>query len=834
MFKKKFLFILLLLVLGLAVISCASAFNTFNIADSFELEIAIQGNGTVEPFYNSSQTYEPNEEVDLEAIPNEGNEFISWKGNLTGTEEEQTIKMTEDMTVVAEFTGLATGELSETFLYGNENVRKPSEAGALQIIEHNGIKTLGDESGDPIQLRGMSTHGLQWYPDIINENAFAALANDWESNVIRLAMYVGEGGYAEQPETMKKKVIEGIRLAKDHDMYVIVDWHVHAPGDPRDPVYEGAKDFFIDIAENHNHPNIIYELCNEPSENSDGGEGIDNNEEGWQAVKEYAQPIVDELRDRGIENLIMVGNPNWSQRPDLAADDPIDDPDDNTIYSLHFYSGTHETAHDKTDRDNVMSNAIYALENDAPIFVSEWGVSEATGDGGPYLDEADEWLKFLNANNISWTNWSLTTKDEVSGALNPGELYVADTADFDPGSEQKWEPEELSASGEYVRSRIKGTSYEPIDRVNFSEVIWNFDDGTEQGFDVNPHSEVEDISVSNENNTLKITGLDESNDLEGIWDDARISADNWSETFNILFGETITKDIIVEDPTTVSIAAVPQNEIVEWGNPSAVQVKEEDFVSQGDGTYQASLDITLEDSPSFEQIANNPANSVMDNIVLFIATENADTIYIDNITLHGRIKDIDSMIEHDELGEPTFPSDFEDGTRQGWEWHDDSGEDGPLTVEEIDGSKALSWLTVYPDEKPDDDELWSTAPRPDLEIDNLIRGDNEKVVFDYYIAPERASEGMLEVNLAFQPPDYEHWVQSDNIYEIDLSDLDSATEVSDGLYHYEVSFDITNIQDNSGNEIEDDTDLNNMLFIFVDIESDFIGRMYMDNVRFEE
>ena len=36
--------------------------------------------------------------------------------------------------------------------------------------------------------------------------------------------------------------------------------------------------------------------------------------------------------------LIIVGSPNWSQRPDLAADDPIDD--DNVIYSVHFYTGT--------------------------------------------------------------------------------------------------------------------------------------------------------------------------------------------------------------------------------------------------------------------------------------------------------------------------------------------------------------------------------------------------------------------------------------------------------------------------------------------------------------
>lgn len=64
--------------------------------------------------------------------------------------------------------------------------RKPSEAGALQVLSKGSGKTLCDQNGDPIQLRGMSTHGLQWFPGIINDNAFSALSNDWGSNVIRL------------------------------------------------------------------------------------------------------------------------------------------------------------------------------------------------------------------------------------------------------------------------------------------------------------------------------------------------------------------------------------------------------------------------------------------------------------------------------------------------------------------------------------------------------------------------------------------------------------------------------------------------------------------------
>ena len=291
-----------------------------------------------------------------------------------------------------------------------DTAKKPSEAGALQIIDKDGGKTLADQNGNPIQLRGMSTHGLQWFPEIINDNAFKALANDWDSNMIRLAMYVGETGYATNP-AIKDKVIEGIDLAIANDMYVIVDWHVHSPGDPNAEVYSGAFDFFEEIASLYpNNPHLIYELANEPNP---GDPGVTNDASGWEAVKSYADPIVEMLRNNGNENVIIVGSPNWSQRPDLAADNPIDD--NNTMYSLHFYTGTHEASKDSVDRENVMANARYALKNDVAVFATEWGTSEADGNNGPFLDKTDVWLDFLNENNISWANCCL--------------LYTSDAAD---------------------------------------------------------------------------------------------------------------------------------------------------------------------------------------------------------------------------------------------------------------------------------------------------------------------------------------------------------------------------------------------------------------------
>nr|AFI25187.1 endoglucanase [Halalkalibacter akibai] len=727
-----------------------------------------------------------------------------------------------------------TREDNFNHLLGNDNVKRPSEAGALQLQEVDGQMTLVDQDGEKIQLRGMSTHGLQWFPEILNDNAYKALTNDWESNMIRLAMYVGENGYASNPDLIKSRVIKGIDLAIENDMYVIVDWHVHAPGDPRDPVYAGAEDFFREIAALYpNNPHIIYELANESSSNNNGGAGIPNNEEGWNAVKEYADPIVEMLRESGNadDNIIIVGSPNWSQRPDLAADNPIDD--HHTMYTVHFYTGSHAASTESyppetpnSERGNVMSNTRYALENGVAVFATEWGTSQASGDGGPYFDEADVWIEFLNENNISWANWPLTNKNEVSGAFTPFELGKSNATNLDPGPDHVWAPEELSLSGEYVRARIKGVNYEPIDRTKYTKVLWDFNDGTKQGFGVNgdsPNKEL--IAVDNENNTLKISGLDVSNDVSDgdFWANARLSANGWGKSVDILGAEKLTMDVIVDEPTTVAIAAIPQGPSANWINPiCAVKVEPTDFMPFGD-KFKAELTITTADSPAIEAIAMHAENNNMNNIILFVGTDAADVIYLDNIKVIGT--EVEIPVVHNPNGEAVLPSNFEDGTRQGWDWAGESGVKTALTIEEANGSNALSWEFGYPEVKPSDN--WATAPRLDFWKSDLVRGENDYVAFDFYLDPVRATEGAMNINLVFQPPTNGYWVQAPQTFTVDFEELDQANQV-DGLYHYEVKInvrDITNVQD--------DTLLRNMMIIFADVQSDFAGRVFVDNVRFE-
>ncbi|HEX3028140.1 MAG TPA: carbohydrate-binding domain-containing protein [Clostridia bacterium] len=731
---------------------------------------------------------------------------------------------------------VGAAEPKDSHLVFNTTAEKPSSGGALQLLTVNGEKTLCNQKGDPIQLRGMSTAGLQWFPEIINNNAFAALSNDWNSNVIRLAMYVGETGYGTgdqaHRDAIKKRVTDGIDYAVANDMYVIVDWHVLTPGNPNDAVYSGALDFFTQISQKYpNNKNIIYELANEPNGNADNG--MPNDATGWAAVKSYAEPIIKMLRDSGNENIVIVGNPNWSQRPDLAADNPIIDA--NTMYSVHFYTGTHAVSTDSTDRSNIMSNARYALENGVAVFATEWGTSQASGDGGPYLTEADQWLEFLNAHNISWCNWSLTNKNETSGAFTP--LDIGQTAtDLDPGADQVWAPKELSVSGEYARARIKGIAYVPFDRTKeeFTTNVWDFNDGTTQGFGINGDSPIKSpkLTVSNEKNALKLTGMNSSNDIsEGnYWANVRLSADGSANKVDILGAEKLTMDVIVTTASAVSVAAIPQSSSKGWANPTrAIQVTPAAFTLQVDGTYKAVVTISRADCPNLDAIATDSADSTMTNIILFVGATGTDEVYLDNITVSGtRTKNV-VVIEHAPLGTATLPSDFENDTRQGWAWDAGSGVKSAIKVEEANGSKALAWEVAYPDVKPTDG--WASAPRIMLGGINTVRDNNKYLTFDFYLDPIRASQGSLSIFLALAPPSLGYWAQATDNFIIDLTTLNEIDKTADGLYHFKGYFDLTKINDSK--VIESDTLLRDITLVVADVNSNYAGKMYLDNIRLD-
>ena len=294
--------------------------------------------------------------------------------------------------------------------------------GQLQVIGTN----LCNQDGQPVQLRGMSSHGLHWYGKFANKNVLQWLRDDWNTQVWRAAMYLAQGGYVTS-RACKLRMIDSIEAALELGMYVIVDWHVHGDRDPL--LYKDqAIEFFTEIAQKYgDNPHIIYEICNEP--NGDDVTWKDN-------IKPYAEEVIATIRQYDPDNIIIVGTSTWSQDVDVAAKDPIDA--ENIMYTMHFYAGTHGR--------ELKAKARRALRKGLPIFVTEWGTTQATGTDGVFEKETLKWISFLEKNNISWVNWSVNNKGEDSGIL----IYNADR-----NAKGGWTDKDLTPSGKLVRSILR-------------------------------------------------------------------------------------------------------------------------------------------------------------------------------------------------------------------------------------------------------------------------------------------------------------------------------------------------------------------------------------------
>lgn len=182
--------------------------------------------------------------------------------------------------------------------------------GALHV--ENG--KLTDADGNIVQLYGMSTHGIAWFPQYINYDSFRTLRDDWNTNCIRLAMYTAEyGGYCAggDKEQLKQLVRDGVSYATELGMYVIVDWHILSDCDPNQNKDEAIA-FFREMSETFaDNDNVLYEICNEP-----------NSGTSWDSIKSYAEEVIPVIREQKPDAVILVGTPTWSQEIDKAAASP--------------------------------------------------------------------------------------------------------------------------------------------------------------------------------------------------------------------------------------------------------------------------------------------------------------------------------------------------------------------------------------------------------------------------------------------------------------------------------------------------------------------------------
>ncbi len=324
--------------------------------------------------------------------------------------------------VMPSFCGSSFGHLFSKIFYviaalfifqGSYNLSAQSPLAANGKLSVSGTQ-LVNKNGTAIQLRGMSTHGTQWYTEDYNFNSLSVLVNKWGIDVFRIAMYPSDkpdatkNSYEGNPTFWKGYVDNLVDICGTLGVYSIIDWHVLTPGDPNDPTYlPMAKEFWDYMSKKHAGKNqVMYEICNEPN-------GVT-----WATVKAYANIIIPIIRANDPNSIIIVGSPTWSSDVDIAATDPIKDPVDatklatNVMYTFHFYAASHSQSY----RDKITA----AMGKGLAIFVTEWGSTDASGGGTSNWTETQTWMDFLATNKISCANWSYSDKSETSAVLQPG------------------------------------------------------------------------------------------------------------------------------------------------------------------------------------------------------------------------------------------------------------------------------------------------------------------------------------------------------------------------------------------------------------------------------
>jgi endoglucanase len=281
----------------------------------------------------------------------------------------------------------------------------------------------------------MASHGIQWYgwqgsnteKACLTTAALDTLAYSWDASVLRISMYVQEGGYATDPTGFTKQVNALIDEATRRGIYAIVDWHILNPGDPNVNL-SLAKTFFTAIASTHlNYNNLLYEIANEPN-------GVP-----WSSIRTYANALVPVIRAIDPKTTIIVGTPGWSS---LGVSDgrtyqdivnaPVSYP--NIMYTFHFYAASHG--------DNYLT-AVDAASNVLPIFVTEFGTQTYSGDGANDFAMSDRYLQLFASKKISWVNWNYSD-DALSGAVwKPGAC-----------SNGPWTDANLKPAGTYIKANL--------------------------------------------------------------------------------------------------------------------------------------------------------------------------------------------------------------------------------------------------------------------------------------------------------------------------------------------------------------------------------------------
>lgn len=253
-------------------------------------------------------------------------------------------------------------------------------------------KWIRDPNGNNVVLRGVSLAGLaQSRTRTVNQRIDMATntANGWYSRVVRLPVEPGEWNAG--PDNYFNNILNpAVQYCISKGVYVIIDWHHVADYQQHTTA---TNNFWNYVAPRYkNNPQVLYEVFNEPINPND-----------WTTFKNWVQPIVNNIRSKAPNNLVLVASPRWATQLSGAINNPVTG--GNIVYVSHNYPSNPATG--TASWDAAFGNAA----NKYPVLVTEWGYeypgygnapSEGTtsGFGVPFKNYIE------SKPNVGWTAWA--------------------------------------------------------------------------------------------------------------------------------------------------------------------------------------------------------------------------------------------------------------------------------------------------------------------------------------------------------------------------------------------------------------------------------------------
>ena len=411
--KQKFLTVVLIIILAVAIVAGVFGISYYMGGVTFPWEVVSVDSDDTQSAENTDEISQVEEDVSDDEIDEDISDSVAEetktkedKSDTKHSKNDDSDADTDDESDDVTADGVAATGNNYGFY------------GALSVDGTN----LVDSDGDLVQLIGVSTHGLSWYPEYASAETIASLKENWGINVIRLAMYTSDyNGYCvggdDIQAALKDTIDAAVEAATENDMYVIIDWHTLNDGDPNEYKSQAIQFFGETVRKYADYDNVIYEICNEP-----------NGDTTWDDVVKYAKEVIPVIRNVDSDALILVGTPDYGKDLDSVIENPLEF--DNVMYTYHFYAGS--------DKSSARNTLIDALEAGLPVFISECGFVSDDGDGDVDTKESAKWLDVIEEYGLSTVVWNLSNKDEGSALISS-----------DSDLTKNWAYDDLSEQGQY-------------------------------------------------------------------------------------------------------------------------------------------------------------------------------------------------------------------------------------------------------------------------------------------------------------------------------------------------------------------------------------------------